>query len=378
MSQPQQRYHDFMHIEQAPNNELLSAAKRQAQAMHTSRLRLSTLCEMQNLSYNETHKCWAMLTLQTDPVGKRPKRNNFVDFVVCIDLSASMKTQSKLAFVQASIEYLLDRLDERHRFSLVIFNHVVQQVTDLISCTQHNKEVIKRHLRGLTPNGSTNISGALFKAIEILNRRGDTSGRIASVMLFTDGLSNRGPTAGDTLAKLDKLQLPRGCIVNTFGYGRDHDSRMLHGIAMRSKGIYYYVETQDAIAATFGECVAGILSTEAHQIVVSMRGQDGGRIVTLANPYPVIERRVAKDYDINLGLMYSGESKSLLFKMSLRKLRQPQPLHVLALVTVKYVSTLTGRREIVQGAIQVRRPNICPAEPIPLHLDQQINRFART
>ena len=49
-----------------------------------------------------------------------------------------------------------------------------------------------------------------------------------------------------------------GLTINTFGYGVDHDSKMLQNISFSSRGgVYYYVESVKSIAATFGECLAG-------------------------------------------------------------------------------------------------------------------------
>lgn len=87
---------------------------------------------------------------------------------------------------------------------------------------------------------------------------------------------------------------------------------------LTTQGVYYYVETLEAIPSTFGECVAGILSTRAHQIEVQLCAQDGARLVTLATPFRIKEHSVAKVYGVNLELVYAGESKSILFRLSLR------------------------------------------------------------
>ena len=109
--------------------------------------------------------------------------------------------------------------------------------------------------------------------------------------------------------------------INTFGYGLDHDSKMLQNISFCSQGgVYYYIETVESIAATFGECLAGMLSTVAHNITVRMNAHDGCRIVNYYTRYPIAEHQSVKNYSISLGSMYSQESKTILFKLSLRKM----------------------------------------------------------
>jgi hypothetical protein len=281
-------------------------------------LSLETLLEHSALRYNSIHKTWGVVTLRTQSQFSF-RSSPPADFVVAIDISASMRLDSKLAFVQATIEYLLSVLDENQTFSLVTFNHEVEVLATLLPCSRENKEKIMELVNGLQATGSTNISGALFESTNILNSRGSSEeNRISTLMLFTDGLSTRGLSTAATLSSLDTVRLPPGCIFNTFGFGPDQDSKLLHAIALKAQGVYYYVETLEAIPSTFGECVAGILSTRAHQIEVHLKAKDGARLVTLATPFRITERQVAKVYNVNLELVYAGESKSILFRLSLR------------------------------------------------------------
>jgi len=67
----------------------------------------------------------------------------------------------------------------------------------------------------------------------------------------------------------------------------------------------------------------------------------------LATPFAINERATAKDYDIQMELMYRGESKTILFRLSLRKFDNPSNNHTLMSVEVDYTNTLSGRREKV-------------------------------
>jgi len=288
-----------------------------------------------------------------------------------------MRVNSKLAFVQATIEYLLSVLDENQTFSLVTFNHEVEVLATLLPCVEENKVKIMSLVRGLQASGSTNISGALFESTKILNSRGTSEeNRISTVMLFTDGLSTRGLSAAATLESLDKVRLPSGCVFNTFGFGPDQDSKLLHAISLKAQGVYYYVETLEAIPSTFGECVAGILSTRAHQIEVQLCAQDGARLVTLATPFRIKEHQVAKVYGVNMELVYAGESKSILFRLSLRALPRPVADHSLLVVKVNYFNTLTQQRECLSERIKISRPAMEFTETIPVSIDEHLNRYA--
>lgn len=287
-----------------------------------------------------------------------------------------MRVDSKLAFVQATIEYLLSKLEAMHTFSLIVFNHEVCVLAELFPCTPANKETILRLIHGLNASGPTNISEALFAGARILAGRGQGHGRVSTLMLFTDGLSNQGLSYEETLNSLEKMRLPPGCIFNTFGFGSDHDSKLLHRIAQKAQGVYYFVEKREDIPSTFGECLAALLNTAAHELRVTLRCHDGARLVTLATPFAITERQTAKEYDVQLELMYRGESKTIIFRLSLRKFDAPTNAHSLMSVEVDYTNTITGRREKVSCApLTVMRPAMALLERVPLSLDSHLNRY---
>ena len=52
----------------------------------------------------------------------------------------------------------------------------------------------------------------------------------------------------------------------TFGFGSDHDEKLLLDIASAGQGSYYYIEKEDQIAAAFGDALGGLLSVIYCQI----------------------------------------------------------------------------------------------------------------
>jgi len=175
-----------------------------------------------------------------------------IDFVVVVDISMSMKSDGKLLSVQNSIIHLLTMLNENHHFGLIAFNHEVMIVSPLVACTNANKLKIENDLNNLQPSGSTNISGALLTATRMLLERGEEDReRISTVMFITDGLSNVGLSSEETLETIKRITLLSDCIFNTFGFGEEHDSKLLHGIALKTQGSYYYIRSSDELYSVF-------------------------------------------------------------------------------------------------------------------------------
>eukprot|EP01116_Phalansterium_solitarium_P023673 TRINITY_DN8414_c0_g1_i5.p1 TRINITY_DN8414_c0_g1~~TRINITY_DN8414_c0_g1_i5.p1 ORF type:complete len:466 (+),score=36.39 TRINITY_DN8414_c0_g1_i5:240-1637(+) len=334
-------------------------------------LGLSGVLERAQLACGSVHKLWGNISL--DAVNRKVYSDVLstmdIDFVVVIDHSSSMRLSNKLAYVKATIEYFISQLNEAHRFCLVKFNQDVNLVTDgLIQMSPDNKESVLHLLHNdIRPEGSTNISDALFTALGVLKRRHEAEhSRLSCIMLFTDGLANAGLRGKQFMDSIQGMALPQGLIIHTFGYGVDHDSKMLQDISFCSKGgVYHFIETNDSIPATFGECLAGLLSTVSHNIEVKLSGRDGCRLVNFYTKYPISEITPVKEYSISLGSLYSQESRSILFKLSLRKFAEPL-VQDLVDVSVSYTNTLTGRDVKLALALSMNRPATVVSAPMPV------------
>lgn len=91
--------------------------------------------------------------------------------------------------------------------------------------------------------------------------------------------------------------------------------------------------------------------------------------------FPIKENVKAKDYTVSFGSLYSGESRSMILGLSLRKMEREMQAHPLVKVQVTYINTLTQTEESLETLIQMRRPAITPKQEFPLELSKQINRF---
>jgi len=191
-----------------------------------------------------------------------------------------------------------------------------------------------------------------------MDRDESTKHRISTLMLITDGLSNAGLSSEETMSTLENLTLPNGCVFNTFGFGEDHDSKLLHSISLKAQGVYHYISSSEQIHKIFGGCIQSVLTSRARLVKISLQGQDGCRLISIATPFQIYEKVRAKDYDVNVGLMYSGEFKTILFRLSLRKMDKPIQLHALLKVNVQYYEVDSTKIESVKKRYQYREKRI--------------------
>ena len=68
----------------------------------------------------------------------------------------------------------------------------------------------------------------------------------------------------------------------TLGYGEEHDSEMLTGVAKAGNGLFYYVDNEESIPESFCDCLGGLLSVAA-QVGwnITCRSHAGHMIFTL-------------------------------------------------------------------------------------------------
>lgn len=340
-------------------------------------LYFSTAVENDELAFSSVHKIWSMVELKAIKSSTKERTLSF-DFIIIVDHSESMQHDNKLAYVQATIEYLITKLGPEHRLALFKFNEKVAQLTSgLEELNPTNKKKISEQVKGIQAEGTTNLSDALFCGLKLLKERASTeNNRPSFVMLFTDGNANEGLRGNSFMNSLKDFSVPSGCTVHTFGYGSDHDSRTLQKISLNSQGgVYHFIESPENIAPTFGECLAGILSTVAFNVNVRLVGCDGCRIVQFYTMYSVKEYQEVKDYSVSFGSLSMEETRGLLFKLSLRKLDQIAKEHNLVKVVVTYTDAFTGLDCKLEKTISVHRTATEILRPIPVALDLHINRF---
>ena len=336
---------------------------------------MSVTIEKETIQHNKAHNVWASFKLraQDSQFGFGVRKRVPADFVIVVDTSESMKTGNKLASVLATIEYMMDVLTVDDRFALVHFNEAATVLFALDYMNSDNKSLVRCILQNIHAIGDSNIGDGLFTALSIIQSRSGDSLPISRILLLTDGLSNRGLSHGQMIQKLQEEELNENLTIHCFGYGKDHSSSTLQAIAFRSPGgLYYYIENNEHIAQTFGDCLAGTFSTIAHTIHVYLEAYDGCRFIKIRTKYPFKTAKSMKKYFGALGSMYEQESRTVLMRLSLRAMKEG--LQDIFRVTVAYTSAYDNTRKCHKQLVIVERKPEPPTLPINRELDKHINR----
>lgn len=335
-------------------------------------LRMTSVLDTNQLCFDSTHKINAMLTLSSLP--STFPTSLPADFTLVLHGSSSLNTSEAISHLKATISFILTRLDHAHRLSIISCNKQIQSTDGLLLMDPSNKEKISSSLSsGMEQLNSPQLDDAIIDAIlGMINRDQASQPRISCILIITDATD----FGSNLSSRLESLQPPSGLTINTFGYGLSHDSTTLHTISLFSKsGTYYYLESFNRIAPSFVECIAGILSTTAHDIKVRLVGGDGCRMLKIDTVFAITPRKKFKDATIELGSMFMKEWRSVLLLLSLRRFSKPEQQELIR-VEVTYTNSRTSILESLECWVSINRSSIPKSRRFVLpDISVHLNRY---
>ena len=228
------------------------------------------------------------------------EKSSNVELICVIDVSGSMMGE-KIKLVKQSLKVLLEMMGENDKLGLVLFNHQSQKLLDLTYTTNENKKKISSLIDTINARGGTYILGGLEIAVNMLKSSANTpksnsNNYISStIILLSDGVDNRmnHVEIGEGLKALTK-DTNLGFTLNTFGYGNDHDPKIMNTLATIRDGSFYYVQEYKKVAEYFvnvlGACVSMIsekakLSIKTKYKITKMHGLEDLYTYNLKDTY---------------------------------------------------------------------------------------------
>ena len=186
------------------------------------------------------------------------------DLICVIDISGSMEGE-KIKLVKESLKILVDMMEEKDRIALVLFDQKAKLYFNLEYLTKENKDKLKAQIEKIEASGGTNIASGLQIAVEILkqqkNNPKDNEERSSTVLLLSDGCDNYldDTQLGEKLKSLTK-GANLSFTLNTFGYGYDHDPKIMNKLANLRDGSFFLVEDYNKVGEYFVSVLGGCIS----------------------------------------------------------------------------------------------------------------------
>lgn len=211
---------------------------------------------------------------------------------VALDVSGSM-AGPKLDSAKESLLKLVDHLAAGDTLAVVAFGSGVEVVLPAIKMDAAGKNSARAKIARINHNGSTNLSGGLFKVLDLLHGVDAGPTTIKRALLFTDGQANMGVQGKELVAASAKYT--KGVGIATFGYGKDHDSDML--VALAQGGGFHYIASTDAILGAYGAELGGLIATYGQNVELTIEAAKDVEVVEILNELKTVR---TEDGDVTI------------------------------------------------------------------------------
>jgi Ca-activated chloride channel family protein len=205
-----------------------------------------------------------------------------VNLAIVLDRSGSM-SGDKLRVAKAAVAEAIGRLGPDDRFSVVVYDDVVDVVIASTPAAGESRRAALEQLRAIDARGSTNLGEGWLRGCEQVAGHLVETG-VNRCLLLTDGLANVGITDAGELARHAAELRARGVSTSTFGVGNDFDEGLLQALADAGGGHFYYIADAPQIADAITSEVGETLEIVAREVAIEVTARDDIRIEPIS-PY---------------------------------------------------------------------------------------------
>ncbi|CAG9321577.1 unnamed protein product [Blepharisma stoltei] len=292
-----------------------------AATSNPQRLQLSMKAALSYLQLNssaaqELPCSFSMQALESSPTEGGVRQG--IDIVCVIDVSGSMQGD-KIELTKKTLEFMVGKLEPKDRMSLVLFSSEVRRILPLIKMTEVGKQRALSKIAEIHAGGGTELVEGLDHGLKVIEDRRIVN-QITSIILLTDGQDNNGSTALDRAKLRVDSAKTKNYSIHTFGYGSDHDAKLLNAISEWRNGGFYYIEKNDSIPMAFSNCLGELMSTVADQIQVRFQTQAADIPFALTKVYSE-----SGDSVFSMPPVLTGDKKEAIFVLNFPPCQQQVP-----------------------------------------------------
>ncbi|KAJ9184402.1 hypothetical protein P3X46_004132 [Hevea brasiliensis] len=246
-----------------------------------------------------------------------------LDLVAVLDVSGNM-AGAKIAKAKTAMLFMIKKLSSIDRFSLVTFSGDAIRLCPLRQISENSRKELENLINGLKASGNTNITAGLQTGLKVINDRSLRRGRSVGIMLLSDGEQNTGG---------DAAQVPIGKVpVHTFGFGKNHQSKVLKAIADNSiEGTFSEVQNTANLSIAFSQCLAGLLTrvVEDLKLTITRCGDESKIQQVIAGSYPQSKNDTTGSRTVTFGSLYAKEVRKVIVDLLLSPAEQERGAGVL-------------------------------------------------
>jgi Ca-activated chloride channel family protein len=236
----------------------------------------------------------------------RAATRNPTDVVVVLDRSGSMGGDP-MAKALAAIRELVAQLGDGDRFALVTYSDGADLAIPLETAASESRRRWMRALDAIGTGGGTNMAAGLDRAHGHVSATRE-AGRVARIILLSDGHANQGDSSPEGLARRSGRAVAGEYVLSTVGVGDGFDERVMTRLADAGTGNFYYVPNVEVLAGIFADEFDSARETVASALEIRIDTPSGVEVLDAAG-YP-LERQPGHTI-IRPGSLFSGQQRSL-------------------------------------------------------------------
>jgi Ca-activated chloride channel family protein len=268
------------------------------------------------LSVAKEHQLYVMARIKgkTAPDAReRPPLN----ISVVLDRSGSMAGE-KLDYAKKAIEFLVQHLTSRDRFSLVSYDKSVK--VDFPPTNIDNKDEVIQAIRKIRAGSTTNLSGGWLQGCHLVSTADQVAGQVNRVLLLSDGLANEGITDPQRLANMARQKRNESITTSAMGVGMGFNEDLMNQLAVEGGGAFYFIDDPDQAPTIFAEELRGLLTVVAQNLSITVETTHDVKMVRQMNMY-TMEHRDGNPTFI-MGDLFGDETKLLVLELHVPALKQ--------------------------------------------------------
>ena len=231
--------------------------------------------------------------------------------VVVLDRSSSM-SGAPLDAAKRGLLALVDRLDERDSFGLVVFDDKAEVALPAATIKDLGRDRIRQAILAVQPRGMTDMSSGYLRGLQEARRVVGPGG--ATIVLLSDGHANSGIVDPVKFRDMGAKAASQAITTSTIGVGLGYDDQILSELAIGGTGNHSFAEEADAAAAAIAGEIDGLLSKTVQAASLMIKPADAVETITVLNDLP--SQAVPGGVLVELGDFYSGEQRRLLFNIA--------------------------------------------------------------
>jgi hypothetical protein len=181
-----------------------------------------------------------------------------INLAILLDTSGSMAVD-RLDAVKRTLHAARDLFKPADQITLVTFSGVATTITNHLHMDAAGLTQFYTAVDAIKADGCTNLSAGIEQLLPLR-----TAVPYDTILVLTDGIINGGVTSN---IGLHTMMAGLGSVPNvTLGYGADHNRTLLRDLAVRSRGSYTYVDSDEILPIAMGDLIGG-LRAELHRNV---------------------------------------------------------------------------------------------------------------